>query len=199
MRVLLASVVAATLGFVACGDDGKTGTRGAPAAAPTTARPDAVPAPPSPSPSSPAPSPTGPAGPPPPVAPGGTLVTPRVGDWVLYEVRAPGVDARTSLRWTAVAVEATRVRLRIEAGALDASGATVGGRTTEAWVPLPTFPAATSAAERVEVKGRALEARSTTRGEFTGWYAAEVPLGGLVRSRGPGGVEQTALDFGRGS
>jgi|GEM_PF-3120137 len=187
MRARLALPILVALGSVACGDDGKQGTRGAPAVAPGDATGPTAPAPPTSAPSTPSPGPAG------------ATVPTRVGDWVLWEVKAPGIDARTSLRWTAVAVEATRVRLRIETGTLDVSGATIGARTTESWVALPAVPSATAPAEPIDVKGRAVAARPVTRGEFTAWYAAEVPLGGLARSRGPGGVEQTALDFGRGS
>lgn len=189
MRLRFVALAGPLLALAACGDDGKQGSRGAPAAPPTT-----------PSPTGPAaPAPTIPSPGVPPPAAAGTVVTPRVGDWVRFEVRATGVDAATSLRWTAVAVEAGRVRLRVESGALDASGAVLSPRTTEVWVPLPTLPETPGAPESVPVGGRSVSARPVTRGEFTSWYAAEVPLGGLVRSRGPGGVEQTAVDFGRGS
>ncbi|MFO0933200.1 MAG: hypothetical protein U1E39_10895 [Planctomycetota bacterium] len=215
MRLRLVALAGPLLALAACGDDGKQGSRGAPATAPTPSPagpavpgpalpgpriPDA-PAPTAPVPGVPAPAVPAPAVPMPgaPPAVAGTVVTPRVGDWVRFEVRAPGVDARTSLRWTAIAVEAGRVRLRVESGTLDASGAVVSPRTTEVWAPLPTAPDAAGAPESIPVGGRTVSARPVTRGEFTGWYAAEVPLGGLVRSRGPGGVEQTALDFGRGS
>ena len=201
MRLRLVALAGPLLALAACGDDGKQGSRGAPAAPPT-------PSPTGPSVPGPAlPGPRIPDAPTPPAA-AGTVVTPRVGDWVRFEVRATGVDAATSLRWTAVAVEASRVRLRVESGALDASGAVLSARTaevwlsartTEVWVPLPTLPETPGAPESVPVGGRSVSARPVTRGEFTAWYAAEVPLGGLVRSRGPGGVEQTAVDFGRGS
>lgn len=209
MRARLAAVATAVLALAACGDDGKQGTRGAPAAPPPAG--PAVPGPALPGPDAPGPAVPTPALPTPgvptpavptpgaPPSAAGTVVTPRVGDWVRFEVRAPGMDAATSLRWTAIAVEAGRVRLRVESGAVDASGAVLGARTTEVWVPLPTLPEAPGAPESVAVGARAVSARPLTRGEFTAWYAAEVPLGGLVRSRGPGGVEQAAVDFGRGS
>ncbi|MBL9089081.1 MAG: hypothetical protein JNM10_18220, partial [Planctomycetia bacterium] len=179
-----------------------------PAAGPATPGP-ALPGPAAPGPAlpgpalpdAPAPAVPTPAGPPPGAGPAaaGTIVTPRVGDWVRFEVRATGVDATTSLRWTAVAVEAARVRLRVESGTLGPAGAVLSARTTEVWVPLPTLPDAPGTPEPVRVGTRTVAARPVTRGEFTAWYAAEVPLGGLVRSRGPGGVEQAAVDFGRGS
>lgn len=218
MRARLVAVATAALALavalVACGDDGKQGTRGAPAAPPTagpaSAGPTvpgpalpgaALPTPPVATPAAQNPAAQNPAAPssgaPPSAA--GTVVTPRVGDWVRFEVRAPGVDAATSLRWTAIAVESGRVRLRVESGALDPSGAVLSPRTTEVWVPLPTLPDAPGAPASVTIGTRTVSARPVTRGEFTAWYAAEVPLGGLARSRGPGGVEQTAVDFGRGS
>lgn len=198
MRARPAVAALVLLVLAACGDDGKQGSRGAPAAPPVEgpAAPG-LPGPGAPVAPAPAGSPVGPtAGP---GATPGVATAPRVGDWVRWEVRATGVRAATSLRWTVVAVEADRVRLRVESGPLDDAGAVIGARTTEVWAPTPTRPDATGAPEAVPVGTRTVTARSVTRGEFTAWYADEVPLGGLVRSRGPGGVEQVALDFGRGS
>jgi hypothetical protein len=199
---------------VACGDDGKVGTSGGPVSAPAAtpgvpASPGGTAAP-GPSPGLPIPTPV------PPVAGAPVSPSPRVGDWVTWEIRVTGGAAatgKTTLTWRATAVEAARLLLRVDSATTDAAGKTIATSSTEDWVPWPAGPPAAATAgpvappapgtpnnlTEVHVGAVTIPTRAAVRGETTVGYADAIPLGGVAWSRGPGGVEQTVVGFGRGS
>src|SRR5687768_1610957 len=128
----------ALLLLAACGDDGKVGSRGAPASAPSPSAPPA------------APGTTSPAA--------TATSTARVGDWARWEVRTAGVARVTTLTWRTEAVEGDRVRIRVESTTADASGATVASTASDEWVSVPQPPPALGDApvEVIQVGQRSL-------------------------------------------
>jgi hypothetical protein len=112
-------------------------------------------------------------------------------------VRVTGQDRVTRLTWRALAVEGQEVRLAVESLTTDPKSKAVTSTSSEERRPVRDA-APGGEPEMVNVGGRALRTRRATVGETTVWRSAEVPLGGVVRSEGPGGAVQTLVEFGRG-
>jgi hypothetical protein len=191
-------VLALALSFTACGDDGKVGSKDFPPPAPP-----AAPAPP------PAPAGT-PAIPPAPApAPGPTTSASggwrgtRAGDRLTWEVRTAGSDAVTRLTWTAERVAGGRVEFRVESRTTAADGREVASSDATSAHDLAEVGTPPGTPETVQAAGRSFAAtkavRRTGDAETTVWTSADLPLSGVVRSTGPGGVEQVLVSWSRGS
>ena len=206
-------VLVAALALAACGDEGKRGRDDGPVLAPgagpgaTPTSPSAPAAPPLPTtvppppPATPTPAPAVP--PPPPTAlAASAALSPRAGDWVTWTVRAAGVEGATTVTWRAKAVEATRVLVAVASVSTDGAGRSVGSSAQDVWMARAVAPTGLEAAAEgaaVVVGTTTLRPRDVVRGDTTVSFHEGVPLGGVARSRGPGGVEQVVTAFGRGS
>jgi hypothetical protein len=123
-------------------------------------------------------------------------------------VRVEGSPSVTTLTWRATAREGSRVVYAIESATRAPDGRVLAETRSEERAdgfgrPDPPGTVVSTATESVEVAGRTLAAtRRVVRlpggDETTVWRSEEVPFGGLVRSRAPGGVEQSLVAFGRG-
>ena len=125
--------------------------------------------------------------------------TAKVGDWVAWEVRAAGSEAVTQLTWRATALDGARVRFSITSETKDAAGKVIAHVEAQESRSAADGPLPAGTPETVKVAGRDLATVRTEATEGTVWRSREVPLGGLVRSKGPGGVEQMLVGYGRGS
>ncbi len=200
-RLVPASLFAVVL--TACGDEGKTAPRGAPAAPPSVTAPvppEPLPAPlPPPSPPSPAPLPPS----------GEASVSPwastRVGDSATWEIRVVGSDAVTKLTWRATRVDASGVRYAVQARTLNVEGATKSlVESEELHAPIrdaratPADTGTQAVVETLTIAGRPIVARRSLRpdGKTTVWTSDVVPFSGLVQSTNPD-VEQRLVAFSR--
>jgi hypothetical protein len=171
----------AALGLAGCGDDGKVGTT-----APETGTSDGTDTT-SPSIATPAP------------------VEVRAGDVATWEVRVAGRAEVTTVTWRASRGADGGVQTTVESRTAEPSGRLLS-ETSAATAFAAGGPTAgdvvREARETVDVGSRSLETTRTTLrlpgGEATVWRSSEVPFGGLVRARTPGGVEQTLVSFRRG-
>ncbi len=206
LRLACACLLA--LGLGSCGDDGKVGSKDLPPPGP----PPAPGIPPSPSPPAVPPAPTLP--PPPTAGATGGWAGTRPGDRLTWEVRVPGIDAVTTLTWTAERVDAARVEFRVESRTVSASVSSpaatpphlllsssdtrsVHDAATDA-VPPPGSPdTVTDASGRTWTDARKRVTRSPD-GDTTVWTHPDLPMSGVVRSAGPGGAEQVLVSWARG-
>jgi hypothetical protein len=123
-------------------------------------------------------------------------------------VRVTGSPVVATVTWRALRLDAGGVVYEIESTARDAGGRVLSTAREEqraaAAGPPPGGATVVSATpERVEAAGRALTTskevlRLPGGEETTVWRSGEVPFG-VVRARGPGGVEQSLVAWGRGS
>jgi hypothetical protein len=155
--------------------------------------------------------PPAPEGDPSPAPPRRTAATPavpadvRAGDVATWEVRVAGLPQVTTVTWRATRGEAGRVETTVESRTSERSGRLLAEASAPAPFaagPLARADVVEETAEEVDVGGRALSAlRRTLRlpsGDATVWWSAEVPFGGIVRARTPGGVEQDLVSWRRG-
>jgi hypothetical protein len=194
-RPLLPLVALVAAALVGCGDDPKQGSRGSPAGAPGATTPTSTPAPGS-TPAAPPPAAPGlPSSP----APSPSAARPtRAGDWATWEVRVAGSESLTRITWRALRVEGDRVRFTVESRTTDAAGVEIASARAEEMRAAEAPRSTAGTAETVTVNGRPLSATTSREGEAEVTRSDEVPFGGLVRVRGPGGTTQTLVEYGRG-
>jgi hypothetical protein len=94
-------------------------------------------------------------------------------------------------------VEKDVVRLTIESETTDAKGHVVSTVVADESRPASWPPVPAGSTETIEVAGRRLPVTTSRDGESEVARSAQVPLGGLVRARGPGGTTQVLVGYGR--